>query len=622
MRGLVELGLRAGPALLVPLLAALAALSMLALRASMRARLHGRLGAALDALGAPTPDPFATPDRVVTIDGSYARDAAVEGRAWLSVDGQRVLLEGSRRLLVGTIEPWHPAGRRSLARDARVRARGVLRRVDEAWTLAPDGDAIALAALAPSQLRDLPTAAWGLATFVAAAALLVVVMLGGRHALSQLDAPPHPIAMTPHGLRWEVRWTPRERAWLLLAHVSPIHHRAARRRLDAARAHEVRLPWLDVREMHRVREAIHAEGDCALEAEFLRRTGEEPPPDDRCGLRARIDAHPLARALREETARTAAVPDGQLACMERLGPTLRSSIADAALPTLLRDAVGCVRDAAAVCAPLGCPDAVTEDLARLVIEHRVALRATTHGAALRPVWWRRPSVLRANLRRLASVATSLAVDTLDARFSHGQDWPQGFTWASVSEVMRSLPSTSRGYRPIVSHFPGVGVEPVELDNPWASQELRAPSSNARLAALVEWWRLGEYAPARDAPARERSEPVLRAVAAASGRRLGAVIEALGDPTLESVEALALVAYRITGERDAADAWLRAAGSFLPPDPGDRAARCRLRAALRQAAQRLRRREFLEATPWVALSSRACAFGDEAPVREGPAEASP
>jgi len=452
--------------------------------------------------------------------------------------------------------------------------------------------------------------------------LLLAAMLGGRHALSRLDAPLHPIAMTPHGIRWEARWTPAERAWLLLAHVSPLHHRAAQRRLAAGVAHERRIPWLDVREMHRVRESIHAEGDCALEAEFLRRTAQEPPTDDRCGLRARIDAHPLSRALRDETARTAAVLDASLACMERLAPTLRASLADASLPALLRDAVGCVRGAAASCAPLGCPDAVTVDLARLVIEHRVALRATTHGAALRPVWWRRPSMLRANLRRLATVATSLAVDTLDARFSQGRDWPQGFTWASVSEVMRSLPSTSRSYRPIVSHFPGVGVEPTELDNPWASAELRAPASNARLAALVEWWRLGEYAPARDAPARERSERVLRAVAAASGHRLGAVVEALGDPTLESVEALALVAYRVTEERDGADVWLRAAGSFLPPDPADRAARCRLRTVLRQAAQRLRRREFLEETPWMAMSSVACASGDEAPAREGPAEASP
>ena len=106
----------------------------------------------------------------------------------------------------------------------------------------------------------------------------------------------------------------------------------------------------------------------------------------------------------------------------------------------------------------------------------------------------------------------------------------------------------------------------------------------------------------------------RAVAAAGGRGVGAVIEALGDPTPEAVAALALVAYRLTSERDAADAWLQAAPGFLPPDPSDRAARCRLRTALRQAAQRLRRTEWLAANEWAALGSRACATGDEpAPV---------
>ncbi|MBK6531863.1 MAG: hypothetical protein IPF99_20330 [Deltaproteobacteria bacterium] len=617
MRWLVELGLRAGPALLVPLLASLVALSAASLRASKRARLRGRMASALRSLGEPTPEPFAEPDRVVTLDATWARDPTAEGRAWLSVDDQRVLLEGARRLLVATVEPWHPAGRRSLARGARVRARGLLRRVDDAWTLTPDGDAITLAALDPSQVRDAPSGPWALATLGLSTLLLVAVVMGGRYALAHVDPSPQPMAMTPHGLRWEARWTARQRTLLLLARLSPLHHRAAQRLIVAGRTHELPIPWLDVREMHRVRGAIHARGDCSFEVDFLRRTAQEPPSDDRCGLRARIDAHPLVRAVREESERTATVPDGSFACMDRRAATLRSSLADPTFPMLLREAATCVRDAAAVCASTGCPDAVTVDLARLVIEHRIALRATTHGATIRPAWWRRPSLLRATLRGLASVATSLAVDTLDARFARGHDWPQGFTWASVAEVMRAAPSTSRSYRPIVAHFPGVGVEPSELSNPWSSPELRAPSSNARLAALVEWWRLGEYAPARDAPARERSALVARAVAAASGRRLGAVIEALGDPTVDSVEALALVAYRLTSERELADAWLRAAPVFLPPEASDRAARCRLRTALRQAAQRLRRTELLEEIPWAGSSARACAFGSDVPVDATP-----
>jgi hypothetical protein len=103
------------------------------------------------------------------------------------------------------------------------------------------------------------------------------------------------------------------------------------------------------------------------------------------------------------------------------------------------------------------------------------------------------------VRRLASVGAALAVDTLDERFARGVEWPQGYTWASVAETMRAFPTAPRGYRPIVAHLPGVGVVPAELANPWTSLELRAASSNARLAAQVEWWRLGEYAPRATPP---------------------------------------------------------------------------------------------------------------------------
>ena len=634
MRWLIELGVRAGPALLVPPLGAVASALLFAMRFATRARLRGRLRAALAALGPPTPDPFASPDRAVCLDGSYARDAAADGRAWLVVDGQRVALAGARRLLVGDIEPWRADGRRSLAQHARVRARGVLQRVEAdpdaappsdetpAWSLGPDGDTITLAALDPSHLRDAPYTAWSLGVVAVLLALLGAVTAGGGWAAAQLDASPQPVAMTARGLRWETRWKPPQRARLALASVSPLHHRAAQRLLRAGRPREVGIPWLDPREMERTRALVHALGDCGLEAELLRRTGQDPPSDDRCGLRARIDDHPLARAIRDEAARAAAVPVDRLACMERHASALRARLADPALPFLLRDAAACVRDAAAMCGPIGCPAVVTVDLGRLVIEHRVALRATTHGPTLRPAWWRRPSLLRHTLRRLASVGAALAVDALDERFARGAEWPQGYTWASVAETMRGFPTAPRGYRPIVAHLPGVGVVPIELANPWTSLELRAASSSSRLAAQVEWWRLGEYAPSRDAPARERSALVQRAVAAAGGRHLGAVITVLGDPTVESVEALALVAYRITSERDVADGWLRAAPVFQPPDPADHAARCRLRTALRQAAQRLRRTELLAAMPWAAESSRACAFGDEAPAEPSVGGASP
>ncbi len=455
---------------------------------------------------------------------------------------------------------------------------------------------------------------WALGIGAAIALLIGALLVGGRWALAHLDASPQPVAMTASGLRWQIRWTPAQRARLTLANASPMDHRAAQRLLRAGQPHDAPIPWIDAREMQRVRAAVHAHGDCALEAEFLRRTGQDPPPDDHCGLSARIAEHPLVRAVREETAGTTAEPTGALACMDRHAAILRAGLADAALPFLLRDAVTCVRDAAAMCGPLGCPDVVTIDVARLVIEHRVALRATTHGAALRPVWWRRPTVLRANLRRLASVATTLGLDTLDARFASGEDWPRGFTWASVVAAMHSFPSTPRDHRPIVAHLLGVGVEESELANPWTSSELRAAGGNARLSALVEWWRLGQYTPSRDAPARERSVLVQRAVAVADTRRTGAVLAALGDPTVESVEALALVAYRLTSERDLVDPWLRGAVGFLPPGVSDRASRCRLRTALRQAAQRLRRTGWLAANPWAGQSSRACAV-QEVPARE-------
>jgi hypothetical protein len=623
MRWLVELGMRAGPALLVPPLGAMVAAALLAMRRAAHARLTARRDAAAAALGPPSPDPFAAPGAVVTLDGAYDRDPADERRAWLVVGDRRVALLGTRRLLLGSAEPWRPDGRRSLARGAVVRARGALRRADDepdAWSLAPEGDAIPVAAVERAALRDVPYAAWSAALAAALLAALVALSVAGRWALARVDAAPRPVAMTRRGMLWRAPFTAGDRARLALASVSPLHHRAALRALDGGAAREAALPWLDPAAMGRVRAAVHAAGDCALEAEFVRRTGEEPPPDDRCRLRARVDAQPLARAIRDEVARAAPPPDDRLACMQRLAGTLRARVADPTFPFLLRDAAACVRDAAAVCGPLGCPDAVTVDLARLVIEHRLALRATTYGALLRPPWWRRPSLLRATVRRLASVGTALAVDALDARYARGQDWPQGFTWASVAETMRGFPTTPRDHRPIVAHLPGVGVDPAELANPWSSLELRAASSNARLAALVEWWRLGEYVPARDAPAREKAELARRAVAAAASGRVGPVIEALGDPTLESVEALALVAYRLTAEREAADAWLRAAPHFLPPDPSDRAARCRLRTALRQAAQRLRRAELLAATPWAAEASRACAFGDAPPVAEAPAPA--
>lgn len=611
VRALVALALRVGPPLTFIALGLLAGASLAAMYLVVRARVRARFGVSLKALGEPARDPFAVVGSAVTLDGHYGRDEAADGAAWVSVGGRRVTLDGPRRLLVGSVEPWRPSDRRSLTRGARVRARGVLHAddaepTDDAcpWTLRPDGDAIPMAALDPDLVRDVPYVRWSVALALVVVALLAGVVAGGRWALGRVAPVARPVAMTARGIRWEARWTSAQRSLLALANVSPLHHRQTQRMLRAGESTERRVPWLDAPEMQRIERAIEAAGDCALAAEFLRRTGRDPWPGDRCDLRARIDAHPLSQAVREETAR--ARPDAvPLACLARDGAILRGALADPRLPFLLRDTVRCVRDAVAACGPVGCPDDVPRDLARLVIEHRIALRATTYGPPWRPAWWRRPSLLRSNLRQLASAGAALAVDTLDLRFARGQPWPQGYTWASVAETMRGLPSTDHGLRPIVARLPGVGVGVDELNNPWRSPELNTASSGARLAAQVEWWRLGDYVPSRDVPVRERAEAMARVTAAANGHRAQEVIAALGDPTLEAVEALAVVAYRVTDGRELVDPWLRGAVGFLPPDPTDVRARCRLRAALRQAAQRLQRGEFLAATPWAALGSYGC-----------------
>ncbi len=617
MRALVALALRVGPPLTFIALGLLVGASLAAMYIAARARFRARFYVALRALGEPARDPFAGVGSVVTLDGYYGRDEAPDGPAWIMVGGRRVTLDGPRRLLLGSVEPWGPSDRRSLARGVRVRARGVLHSNEDEpatddtsradvghWTLRPEGDAIPMAALDPGVVRDVPYARWSIALAVVVVALFAGIVAGAHHALGRVAPVARPVAMTAHGLRWEVRWTPYQRARLALANVSPLHHRRAQRMLRAGRPTERPIPWIDAPEMDRVTRAVEATGDCALAAEFLRRTGREPWSDDRCGLRARIDEHPLSVAVREETAR--ARPDGQtLSCLARDGSTLRGALADPRLPFLLRDTVRCVRDAVAACGPVGCPDDVSRDLARLVIEHRIALRATTYGPPWRPTWWRRPSLLRSNVRQLAAAGAALAVDTLDLRFAAGQPWPQGYTWASVAETMRGLPSTDHSLRPIIARLQGVGVGVDELNNPWRSPELNTASSGARLAAQVEWWRLGDYVPSRDVPARESTEAMARVTAAANGHRAQEVIAALGDPTVESVEALAVVAYRVTEGRELVDPWLRGAAGFLPPEPTDVRARCRLRAALRQAAQRLQRTEFLAATPWATLGSYGC-----------------
>lgn len=616
MQAAVELALRVGPTLTLIAMGLLVGASLGAMFLVVRSRRYGRLHEALAPLGEPARDPFAATDGAVTLDGFYGRGDDAEGSAWLMVGGRRVTLVGPRRLLLGSVEPWNPADRRSLSRGARVRARGLLASADEpsttdtsradvgAWTLSPDGGAILLAALDPEGMRGVPYARWSvmLAAVVAVAALGVIAR--AELALSHLVSDPRPTGMGDRGLRWEVRWTPAQRTQLALASLSPVHRRRVLRTMREGRPAERPFPWLDPVDMERVEASVRATGDCVLAAGFLRRTGRDPW-DDRCDLRPRIASHPLSVAVREETALS--TPAGRtLACLSRDAGALRAALGDPRFPFLLRDEVRCVREAAAACGPVGCPPEVSRDLAQLVVEHRIALRAITYGPPWRPAWWRRPSLLRANVRQLAAAAAGLAVDTLDLRFARGDAWTQGFTWASVADAMRTLPSTDRSLRPILARMPGVGVGLDELANPWRSPEINTAASSARLAAQVEWWRLGEYVPSRDAPARERAEAMRRATDAANGHRLHEVIEALGDPTLEAVEALAIVAYRVTDGRDAADAWLRGAAGFLPPDPGDAPARCRLRVALRQAAQRLRRTEFLAATPWAAMSSYGCA----------------
>lgn len=626
MRALLDLALRVGPQLTLIALGLLVGTSLAAMHLCARVRLHTRLRAALRSLGEPARDPFAADGSVVTLGGYYGRDEASDGAVWMMVGGRRVTLDGPRRLLVGSVERWHATDRRSLVRGARVRARGLLQGATEAepstetnradvghWTLRPDGDVIPLAAVDAGLMRDVPYARWSLALLGVVALLLVGVTAAAHLALRRVRPVARPTAMTARGVRWEVRWSPSQRSLLAIASLSPLHRGRVRRMQRAGEASDRPVPWLDPAEMTRVESAIRANGDCGLAAEFVRRTGRQPWTDDRCDLRARIDAHPLTRAVREETARSR--PDAvTLACLARDGSSLRAALADPRLPFLLRDTVRCVRDAAAACGPVGCPPEVSRDLAQLVVEHRIALRATTYGPPWRPAWWRRPSLLRANVRQLAAGGAALAVDALDLRFARGEPWPQGYTWASVAETMRGMPSTDRTLRPLVARLPGVGVGLDELNNPWRSAELNTAASGARLAAQVEWWRLGDYVPSRDVPPREREEAMLRVTAAANGRRARAVIETLGDPTPEAVEALAVVAYRITEERELVDPWLRGAAGFLPPEPGDFRARCRLRAAVRQAAQRLQRAEFLAATPWAALSSYGCVRGEASAPR--------
>lgn len=179
-----------------------------------------------------------------------------------------------------------------------------------------------------------------------------------------------------------------------------------------------------------------------------------------------------------------------------------------------------------------------------------------------------------------------AMTGLDADFARDGRWSGGFSWASVLRAMDTLRSPAEWS---MDAFPAArGMHGYQMDRGtvWGAPEARSQERDPVLAALVDYWRTGVWAPARDAPPRYRSARMLRAVEAAAGWNAEDVLRVIGPPDEDGVEIMAAVAYRLTGRRASAAHWLRAGIGYTVPSSRGAAAQVLHLARVVTAARRM------------------------------------
>lgn len=177
---------------------------------------------------------------------------------------------------------------------------------------------------------------------------------------------------------------------------------------------------------------------------------------------------------------------------------------------------------------------------------------------------RRLAGFEATAGRLLAGLPRYAMTGLDADFARDGHWSGGFSWSSVLRAMDALRSPAEWS---LDAFPAArGMHGYQMDRGtvWGAPEARSQERDPVLASLVDFWRTGVWAPARDAPARYRSARMRRAVEATAGWNAEDVLRVIGPPDDEGVEIMAAVAYRLTGRRASAAHWLRSAIGYTAP----------------------------------------------------------
>ncbi|MFO0624680.1 MAG: Holliday junction branch migration DNA helicase RuvB [Polyangiales bacterium] len=222
-----------------------------------------------------------------------------------------------------------------------------------------------------------------------------------------------------------------------------------------------------------------------------------------------------------------------------------------------------------------------DDASRVDVGHRRGARAA-HARALlghgpapldrRYAPRRRGDQEVAALRPLQSMPLYVT-PVLDEALARDGNWPGDFTWVWSRRAMAALRAPATGPTECSPRSAGC-TSTRSTASPCGPRSPRQPQERAPLfASLVDYWRTGTWAPARDAPAYYRSARMRRVVDAAAGWNTEDVLRVLGPPDDEGVMALAAVAPRLTGRRPSAEHRLRVASAPARPPPARPRPRC-------------------------------------------------
>jgi hypothetical protein len=167
-------------------------------------------------------------------------------------------------------------------------------------------------------------------------------------------------------------------------------------------------------------------------------------------------------------------------------------------------------------------------------------------------------------RNALGPVSSWAVARLDVAWAGGEAWSGGFSWPSVMASLDALPRREGWDHEPMLRAHDIPHYAVRLAKRWDLDVARVPAHNPVLDAWVDYWRTGTFAPAHDAPPWLRDASMLRVAAAADEGDARDVLRALGDPTIQHAEQLAVVAYRLRGDTARFEPWLRRAWGSLDP----------------------------------------------------------